>query len=270
MHNELIDFCFKNHENDENKLKLIAGGATQNSIRTAQWVFNYYDKKQTYFLGSVGEDRFATMLEEQAKKDNVEPLYCKIKQVIVDKNNNNLKCCDEIKQNNNQENDDAQNDEIKKSEKNVQQVDSYNYTKTGVCLAFNTSNGLYRSMVTFLGAAKQLNSSHINNFMPEIAKSNIVYFGGFLLTSSFDAVIKLVEHCNENNKKTALNLSAPYVCATFGNLIGKLIPNLDLIFGNEKELRELANYFQFKVSFFLKIEIQIYLFNYEITLSFAD
>ena len=220
-------------------MKLIAGGSTQNSIRTAQWVFNFYDKKQTFFLGSVGEDQYAVMLDEQAKKDSVKPLYFKVPKLIVDKNNN-LKFIEQ-QQTESNENRIQDGKETKLGNK-------LDCTKTGICLAFNTNNGLYRSMVTFLGAAKQLNSSHCDKFMNEITKSSLVYIGGFLLTSSFDAVTKLCQFCHDNNKKFALNLSAPYVCSNFHNLITQLIPNLDLIFCNEKELREFANCHHFGVS----------------------
>lgn len=238
QHNGLIEYCFKTFEN---QLKLTVGGATQNSIRTAQWVFDFYDKKRTLFLGSVGDDQYATMLEEQAKKDNVEPLYCKVKPAVDE--NNNLKYVEKIERDTHQTVETQQRESIQ-----IIGQQQLNRTKTGVCMAFNTNNGQYRSMVTFLGAARELNASHLDNYMDKIKKSALVYCGGFLLTSSFDVLVKLGEFCHENDKKFALNLSAPYVCATFGDKIAQLIPSLDLIFCNEKELRELANYHHFGVS----------------------
>lgn len=238
-HGHLIEYSFKNFES---RLKLIAGGATQNSIRTAQWVFDYYDRRQTLFLGTVGDDQYAQTLEQQAKSDNVEPLYCKIRRPTLDKNNNS-RYIERI--------DGQVNGQPVEKSAEKDKLDGF---KTGVCLAFNTNNGLYRSMVTFLGAARQLNSSHIDDYMDNyVARSSLVYCGGFLLSSSFDAVRKLGDFCHENNKKFALNLSAPYICSNFGNLITQLIPNLDLIFGNEKELREFAHYHHFKVCRSLKI-----------------
>ena len=122
--------------------------------------------------------------------------------------------------------------------------------KTGVCLAFNSSNGLYRSMVTFLGAARSLNATHFDKFIDCINKSSLFYCGGFLLTSSFDLVTKIGQYCHENNKKFTLNLSAPYICSNFGNQIAQLIPDLDILFGNEKELREFSNFHNFGVRSF--------------------
>ena len=244
QHNELIEYCFKHYENE---LKLIAGGAIQNTIRTAQWVFDFYSLRQTLFLGSVGEDQYATMLEEQAKKDNVEPLYCKIKKVIEDTNNQNEICKQPKEKTDLDERVGALNGEQAKDDQQVEKgrLDS---TKTGICLALNTNNGLYRSMLAFLGAARQLNLSHIDDYLDKVARSTLVYCGGFLLPTSFAVADKLAQFCLENDKKFAFNLSAPYICSNFGNLVAQLIPSLDLIFGNEKELREFANYHYFKVS----------------------
>jgi len=50
----------------------IAGGATQNSIRVAQWVLNSVDMKNTTaFMGCVGKDEFGDKLASCAKTDGV-------------------------------------------------------------------------------------------------------------------------------------------------------------------------------------------------------
>jgi len=50
----------------------IAGGATQNSIRVAQWMLSAAGKKDaTAFMGCVGNDKFGTQLTECAKSDGV-------------------------------------------------------------------------------------------------------------------------------------------------------------------------------------------------------
>lgn len=54
----------------------IAGGATQNAIRVAQWMLK--DKKgQTAFMGCVGNDNYGKTLEECATKDGVLVHYMK-------------------------------------------------------------------------------------------------------------------------------------------------------------------------------------------------
>jgi len=51
----------------------IAGGATQNSIRVAQWVLG--TKNATSYFGCVGQDKYATTLEEKAKEAGVNVQY---------------------------------------------------------------------------------------------------------------------------------------------------------------------------------------------------
>lgn len=50
-----------------------AGGATQNSIRVAQWMAQ--TPKATSFIGAVGADTFATTMTEGAQKDGVNVQY---------------------------------------------------------------------------------------------------------------------------------------------------------------------------------------------------
>lgn len=61
---------------DNYEPEFIAGGATQNSIRVAQWMLK--DKSgQTAFLGCVGDDAYAKNLEDCASKDGVLVHYMK-------------------------------------------------------------------------------------------------------------------------------------------------------------------------------------------------
>eukprot|EP00522_Entomoneis_paludosa_P011289 CAMPEP_0172447634 /NCGR_PEP_ID=MMETSP1065-20121228/6910_1 /TAXON_ID=265537 /ORGANISM="Amphiprora paludosa, Strain CCMP125" /LENGTH=347 /DNA_ID=CAMNT_0013198991 /DNA_START=42 /DNA_END=1085 /DNA_ORIENTATION=- len=59
-------------------VQYIAGGATQNSIRVAQWMLNKYEKTgMTAFMGSVGADSYAKQLEDCAGADGVLAHYMK-------------------------------------------------------------------------------------------------------------------------------------------------------------------------------------------------
>ncbi|KAG1700855.1 hypothetical protein DVH05_011741 [Phytophthora capsici] len=53
----------------------IAGGATQNSIRVAQWMLNKHNKAATSFFGSVGKDAHGAKLKECAQADGVNVSY---------------------------------------------------------------------------------------------------------------------------------------------------------------------------------------------------
>lgn len=56
-------------------VQYIAGGATQNSIRVAQWMLK--EPGFTAYMGAVGSDEFAQTLEESASKDGVLVNYMK-------------------------------------------------------------------------------------------------------------------------------------------------------------------------------------------------
>ncbi|XP_013089930.2 uncharacterized protein LOC106073830 isoform X1 [Biomphalaria glabrata] len=59
------------------KPTFIAGGATQNSIRVAQWLLQV--KNATTFLGAVGDDKFKDILEKYARGVGVNVQYQVIK-----------------------------------------------------------------------------------------------------------------------------------------------------------------------------------------------
>ena len=56
---------------DKYSPSFIAGGATQNSIRVAQWMLGDSNKNQTAFMGCVGQDDYGKQLEECATADGV-------------------------------------------------------------------------------------------------------------------------------------------------------------------------------------------------------
>lgn len=63
---------------DSYKVSYIAGGATQNAIRVAQWMLTSQNKvDQTAFMGSVGNDEYGKQLEDCASKDGVLVHYMK-------------------------------------------------------------------------------------------------------------------------------------------------------------------------------------------------
>lgn len=58
---------------DNYQVEYIAGGATQNAIRVAQWMLQ--KKFATSYIGCVGRDSFGEQLEKQATKDGVKVQY---------------------------------------------------------------------------------------------------------------------------------------------------------------------------------------------------
>lgn len=56
-------------------VELVAGGATQNSIRVAQWMLSKVSPDSTYFFGCVGKDEYGDKLRTCATKDGVQVHY---------------------------------------------------------------------------------------------------------------------------------------------------------------------------------------------------
>merc|ERR1719188_2511974 len=65
-------------------VKYIAGGATQNSIRVAQWMLQ--EPGMTAYMGCIGEDDFGKKLQDACKADGVQAMY------LVDKSVPTGKC----------------------------------------------------------------------------------------------------------------------------------------------------------------------------------
>lgn len=55
--------------------EFIAGGATQNSIRVAQWMLSSHNQGATTFMGSIGNDEHGRILKECAERDGVRTHY---------------------------------------------------------------------------------------------------------------------------------------------------------------------------------------------------
>jgi len=58
---------------EKEDVKYIAGGATQNSIRVAQWMLQ--EPGQTAYMGCVGEDEYAKKMRDVCKVDGVDARY---------------------------------------------------------------------------------------------------------------------------------------------------------------------------------------------------
>merc|ERR1719189_494285 len=65
-------------------VKYIAGGATQNSIRVAQWMLQ--QPGMTAYMGCVGDDDYGKRLADACKTDGVQAMY------LVDKSTPTGKC----------------------------------------------------------------------------------------------------------------------------------------------------------------------------------
>lgn len=60
-----------------------------------------------------------------------------------------------------------------------------------------------------------------------------VLLQGFFLTVSLESILKVAKHASDNNKIFCLNLSAPFISEFFKDSLMKVMPHVDILFGNE-------------------------------------
>jgi adenosine kinase len=176
---------------DNFKVDYVPGGATQNSIRIAQWLIGV--PNATTFMGCIGRDKFGEILEGKVREAGVNPRY-------------------------------MYNDE----------------QPTGTCAVCLT--GTNRSLVAYLGAANCFNLSHLE--IPEnkelMEKAQFFYIAGFPLTVCPDAMLHIAKFAAANDRLFAMNLSAPFLCTFYSEPMMRLLPYVDILFGNELEAEAYA------------------------------
>ncbi|XP_058650879.1 adenosine kinase isoform X3 [Onychostoma macrolepis] len=175
------------------KVEYHAGGATQNSVKVAQWMIQEPHKVATFF-GCIGKDKFGKILKEKAEEAHVDAHY------------------------------------YEQSEE-----------PTGTCAACITGDN--RSLVANLAAAncyKKEKHLDLEENWKLVEKAQVYYIAGFFLTVSLESILKVAKHASENNKIFCLNLSAPFICEFFKEALMKVMPFVDILFGNETEAAAFA------------------------------
>lgn len=113
--------------------------------------------------------------------------------------------------------------------------------KTGTCAVAVTDNGKNRSLCAYLGAANCFKKDHLMKYWKNVEEAKLFYVSGFHLTVSPDSVEGLAVHSSEVPDKTfCLNLAAPFISEVFGDRVLKVLPLVDILFGNETEAAALA------------------------------
>lgn len=174
-------------------VEYIPGGATQNSIRIAQWLIGI--PKATTFVGCVSKDKYGTILEKITRDAGVNVHY------------------------------------------------QYDGTEpTGTCAVLLSGGGTNRSLVAYLAAANKFTIDHLQTEACQalIQKAEYFYISGFPLTVCPEGMLSLAKHASENDKVFSMNLSAPFLCSVFKEQMLKLLPYVDILFGNESEAEEFS------------------------------
>ncbi|KAJ2344241.1 adenosine kinase [Coemansia erecta] len=112
---------------------------------------------------------------------------------------------------------------------------------TGTCALLIT--GKNRSMVANLSAAEKYNVSHVKTSenWADIEAARFYYFPGFFLAISMETIDAVAKHAHETNKVFMLNLSAPFVPELLTAQVKKMLPFVNILFGNETEAAALAH-----------------------------
>merc|ERR1719163_1212434 len=116
-------------------------------------------------------------------------------------------------------------------------------TPTGTCAVL--INHPERSLCTNLNAANNFKVDHLKK--PEnwkiLEESKIVYSAGFFITVSPDSMRAACAEAAKSNKIYCVNLSAPFLMMVppFKALFVELMPQVDILFGNETEAQTWAD-----------------------------
>ncbi|GFS82778.1 adenosine kinase 1 [Nephila pilipes] len=111
--------------------------------------------------------------------------------------------------------------------------------KTGVC-ACMTCDGM-RSMCTRQGAAAKFAKEHLflEPVNSKLKMANCIFVVGYFLGHSPDVVLNLAELCSPT-QVFSLSLSAEYICRDYSEVLLKVMPRVDVLFGNETEVKAFA------------------------------
>lgn len=115
---------------------------------------------------------------------------------------------------------------------------SYQYSSeepTGTCAVLLTD--MNRSLVAYLAAANKFTKDHLDT--PEnkelVQKAHFYYMSAFPMTVCPEAMLSVAQYACEKDKLFSMNLSAPFLCQFFDEPLFKLLPYVDVLFGNESE-----------------------------------
>jgi len=135
--------------------------------------------------------------------------------------------------------------EILKKKADEANVDAHYYEQneepTGTCAACITGDN--RSLVANLAAAncyKKEKHLDLDSNWELVKKAKVYYIAGFFLTVSPESILKVAKHASDNNKIFCMNLSAPFISQFFKEPLMKVMPYVDILFGNETEAATFA------------------------------
>ena len=176
-------------------VQYIAGGATQNSMRVAQWMLhgkdrhnNNNNKNRVAFMGCIGHDAYGKQLEDCATADGVLVHYMKDPT-----------------------------------------------TPTGTCAALivGGERALVANLAAANNFRPSHLATPEAQAMVQAAQ--FYYCAGFFLTVSVESLVQVAEQAVAHNKTFLLNFSAPFIVDFFGEQLATALEYADFVFSNESE-----------------------------------
>ncbi|KAM3959642.1 adenosine kinase 2 isoform 2-T2 [Aphomia sociella] len=136
----------------------------------------------------------------------------------------------------------------------------YQVTKeapTGTCAVLVT--GTHRSLCANLAAAQKFTPDHLakEECKKSIEAARFFYATGFFVAVSPESIMQLATHAHTNKLTFIMNLSAPFVSQFFKEPLEKLLPYVDVLFGNESEAEAFAKAFDINATGLQEIALQI-------------
>ncbi|XP_026741532.1 adenosine kinase isoform X2 [Trichoplusia ni] len=128
---------------------------------------------------------------------------------------------------------------------------------TGTCAVLVT--GQNRSLCANLAAAQKFTDDHLSQeeCKKAIESAKFFYTSGFFVAVSPESMMRLAKHSLENKQTFVFNVSAAFVSQFYKEPLEKLLPYVDLFFGNLEEAKVFAKDFDFKGTTIEEIALEI-------------
>ncbi|XP_060804708.1 uncharacterized protein LOC106134549 [Amyelois transitella] len=132
-----------------------------------------------------------------------------------------------------------------------------NEVPTGTCAVLVT--GTHRSLCANLAAAQKFTVDYLDKeeCKKSIEGAKFFYASGFFVAVSPESIMRLATHAHARGHLFSMNLSAPFVSQFFKEPLEKLLPYVDVMFGNEAEAEAFAKAFNLKSTDLQQIALEI-------------
>uniref|UniRef100_A0A803TZQ8 Adenosine kinase n=1 Tax=Anolis carolinensis TaxID=28377 RepID=A0A803TZQ8_ANOCA len=236
-HKELFEELVKKF-----KVEYHAGGSTQNSVKVAQWMIQSPYKAATFF-GCIGKDKFGEILKKKTEEAHVDAHYYEQTEeptgtcaaCITSDNRSlvaNLAAANCYKK--------EKHLDVEKNWKLVERANVYYIAAKHAQLFHPLLIGLVLQTLDHISCSP-LDTFQLVNISLQLRCPELdTVFQGFFLTVSPESILKVASQASANNKIFTLNLSAPFISQFYKEPMMKVMPYVDILFGNEMEAATFA------------------------------